>query len=267
MMRSRTIPARPLVRLLPLALVLALAAPVASPATAQYFGRGFDDDVLSPREVVEILRDRGFSRLTRPLRNRDVYVVNAIDPYGVPVRLIVSSDDGSILEAFRQRGIPRGSRIEIDPEDDPRVVVPPPRAEPPRATRPAPQRDAVPRSNDAEQAPAPPTSAKRSPLALPKDPAAPGKTDPSAGTRERPRVIPLTPGVTAPSTQAVPQLSPGVQTSQTPVLPDLPNAPPPAVLDPRGPQLAPSQGQGGSLLDFRSGRGGDGSAIPPPPLD
>ena len=66
----------------------------AQAASAQF---AFDDAVLPPRVVAWRLADRGFSGMTRPRYDGRVYVVEAIDPAGIPVRLFLDPAGGAIV--------------------------------------------------------------------------------------------------------------------------------------------------------------------------
>lgn len=261
-----------------LMLVSGLLAGFNAPAAAQFRYDYGAEALLSPRDVIETLRDQGFRSFTRPRLNRDVYVLNAIDPYDVPVRLIVSAHDGAILEAFRERRR-GGSRVIVDPEvddDNPKVEsTPPPRNEPPRARpRPAPQaREVPPQPANPDLGPRAPTTTKRSPLAIPRD--GTGEPPPGAGTRSQPRVIPMTPGVTAPSSKVEPQAPPSP--SLPPPAPPLAEAPARPVID-MPPQVrevprlrepeAGSPADTPRVLDFRGNRNpSDGQPIPAAPLE
>lgn len=74
------------------ALVL-VAALAAMPASAQFF----DDAPLSRREVVIVLRDRGYARIGPPRRAGDVYVVDAWTARGARVRVLVDVYSGDIV--------------------------------------------------------------------------------------------------------------------------------------------------------------------------
>ena len=63
-------------------------------ASAQF---AFDDEIMPPRVVAWRLTDRGFSGLSRPRFNGRVYVVDAVSPSGVPVRLFVDPNAGAIV--------------------------------------------------------------------------------------------------------------------------------------------------------------------------
>ena len=52
--------------------------------------------MLPPRVVAWRLADRGFTGLSRPRFDGRVYVVDAVSPNGVPVRLFVDPGAGAI---------------------------------------------------------------------------------------------------------------------------------------------------------------------------
>ena len=79
-------------------LVCALAA--ATPARAQFF---IDEPEirLSPRAVVTNLARRGYRDLTHPYFDGDTYTLEAADPRGIRVRLVVDAFDGAVLDRVR----------------------------------------------------------------------------------------------------------------------------------------------------------------------
>lgn len=70
-------------------------------ASAQF---AFDDAVLPPRVIAWRLADRGFSGMTRPRYDGRVYVVEAVNPAGIPVRLFVDPEGGAIVGRQRLGG-------------------------------------------------------------------------------------------------------------------------------------------------------------------
>lgn len=98
--RPRSVTALPSLRVLIAAAGL-LAAGAAGPAQAQY---AFDDEILPPRVVAWRLGDRGFTGIGRPRFDGRNYVVEAFDPRGERVRLIVAAEDGAILGRQRLDG-------------------------------------------------------------------------------------------------------------------------------------------------------------------
>lgn len=72
----------------------ALLAGSALSAQAQYV---FEDEILPPRAVAWRLSDRGFTGIGRPRFDGRAYVVEAFDPRGDRVRLVVAPDSGAIV--------------------------------------------------------------------------------------------------------------------------------------------------------------------------
>jgi hypothetical protein len=121
-------------------------------AEAQF---AFAEEVLPPRVVAWRLADRGFTGLSRPRFDGRVYVVDAVSPNGVPVRLFVDPGAGAIVGRQRlgppetyarlERPAPGFGWTEDDagprralrpfpPEDGPDARLPRrPAVEPPRA--------------------------------------------------------------------------------------------------------------------------------------
>ena len=63
-------------------------------AQAQYV---FEDEILPPRAVAWRLGDRGFTGIGRPRFDGRAYIVEAFDPRGDRVRLVVAPDSGAII--------------------------------------------------------------------------------------------------------------------------------------------------------------------------
>jgi len=226
---------------------------------------------LPERAIVRGLRQDGFRPLGRPVLNRDVYVLDAIDPDGAHVRLIVGAFDGEIIQAFVNR---RPPAVRVDPDDAPITDVMPRRqAQPPARTVAPPVarlpdiQTTQPRTDTPAVTPSRPTVVKRSPLALPKEPDAAGVPDrPVQGSKVAPRVIPIGPDVKAPATTVAPNIdmpapappvSPPRAEVRQPALSgrDLPPLPP----TPAAPDLGAASSQTPSapppaVLDFRSGK-------------
>lgn len=112
----------------------ALVAATAGAANAQGFARTFfEDDVLPPRVIAWRLADRGFTGLSRPRFDGRFYLVDAVGPAGMPVRLVVDPTSGAIVGRERMPGPDVYARLERPPvrsmpgygwtEDD--VVRPP----------------------------------------------------------------------------------------------------------------------------------------------
>ena len=86
------------------------------PAVAQNFGATFfDDDILPPRVIAWRLADRGFSNVSRPRFDGRVYVVDAVGPAGLPVRLILDPASGAIIDRQRLPGAETFARLERPP--------------------------------------------------------------------------------------------------------------------------------------------------------
>lgn len=63
-------------------------------ASAQFV---FEDEVMPPRVVAWRLADRGFTGLSRPRFDGRVYVVEAVSPAGLPMRLFIDPASGGIV--------------------------------------------------------------------------------------------------------------------------------------------------------------------------
>lgn len=198
---------------------LAFAA-LAVPARAQYF---FGPPILPERAIVDVLRGDGFRRLSQPVLNRDIYVLDAVDPEGENVRLIIDAYNGEILKAHLR--MPASwqqdeSRWDDREEHHPRRSQPRERNQK-QATAPTPR----PR----EPAPAPPTVKQPSAKPLtPVRPAEASKPKPPVaaaplGTRGKPRVIDMVPSVPAPAPPVVPLDD--VPARSAPATPYVPPAP------------------------------------------
>jgi hypothetical protein len=128
-------------------------------ASAQF---AFEEEILPPRVLVWRLTDRGFTGLSRPRFDGRVYVVDAISPAGIPVRLLVDPMAGAIIGRQRVGAPETYARLERPApgfgwtEDDAvprRAVRPSPFDEPParrlqrrpagEAMRPEPNPDGV----------------------------------------------------------------------------------------------------------------------------
>ncbi len=131
------------------------------PTAAQNFGATFfDDDILPPRVIAWRLADRGFTNVSRPRFDGRVYVVDAVGPAGLPVRLILDPASGAIIDRQRPVGAETYARLERPPvrsmpgygwtEDDVAGARPAPQPLPPesipgaRSSRPLPREAARP---------------------------------------------------------------------------------------------------------------------------
>lgn len=128
-----------------LTLAGAAAAGFAQTASAQF---AFEEAVLPPRVVAWRLADRGFSGLTRPRYDGRVYVVEAVDPAGVPVRLFLDPAGGAIVGRQRLGGPEGYAGPYRGRQDHARLARPAPGygwteedPGPPRALRPLPPQD------------------------------------------------------------------------------------------------------------------------------
>ncbi|GJE47552.1 hypothetical protein GOFOIKOB_0577 [Methylobacterium tardum] len=128
-------------------------------ANAQF---AFEEEVLPPRVVAWRLADRGFTGVSRPRFDGRVYVVDAVSPTGVPVRLFVDPGMGAIVGRQRLGAPETYARLErpapgfgwteedagprrvarpLSPEDDP--TLRPQRRPAGEAMRPEPNPDGV----------------------------------------------------------------------------------------------------------------------------
>lgn len=88
----------------------------AGAADAQGFGRTFfEDDVLPPRVIAWRLADRGFTGVSRPRFDGRFYLVDAISPAGLPVRLVLDPVNGGIVGRERMPGQDVYARLERPP--------------------------------------------------------------------------------------------------------------------------------------------------------
>ncbi|WP_191991891.1 hypothetical protein [Methylobacterium mesophilicum] len=152
-------------------------------ASAQF---AFEEEILPPRVVAWRLADRGFTGLSRPRFDGRVYVVDAVNPAGIPVRLLVDPTGGAIIGRQRVGAPETYARLERPApgfgwtEDDAaprRVVRPSPFDEPPalrlqrrpagEALRPEPNPDGV--NPDSVGRTAPPRKVARAAPARPAD--------------------------------------------------------------------------------------------------
>ena len=73
----------------------------AAPASAQWFG-GFEADApIPPQGVVRMLVGRGFSEVTRPRFDGEVYHFEGTNRFGERVRLTIDAYDGDIVDRTR----------------------------------------------------------------------------------------------------------------------------------------------------------------------
>jgi len=74
---------------------------VATPASAQWFGGFAGEAPIPPQGVMRMLANRGFSEVTRPRFDGEVYRVEATNLFGERVRITIDAFDGDIVD--RQR--------------------------------------------------------------------------------------------------------------------------------------------------------------------
>ena len=103
------------------AVVLGVAA-LPQSAHAQFFF--WDRPHFSADDAARSVIDRGFRPLARPVQNGDVYTADVIDRRGRRERLIVSAENGQILQRFVMEDDRSGFRRYADPTI-PRGPVPP----------------------------------------------------------------------------------------------------------------------------------------------
>lgn len=97
-------------------LSMGLVLTSAGAASAQGFARTFfEDDVLPPRVIAWRLADRGFTGIVRPRFDGRFYVVDAISPAGIPVRVVVDPASGAVIGRERMPGQEVYARLERPP--------------------------------------------------------------------------------------------------------------------------------------------------------
>jgi hypothetical protein len=208
-----------------------------TPAAAQFFYQPFsyrwhvEPDILTPREIAGVVREAGFSRLSRPEYRGDVYVVDATDVDRSRVRLIVDAYNGHILRTI---ALARPERPRPPRDVPPGVIELPPRQQEPRRQEPReaarPPRDLPPREVAPERAPRP-----APPVAV--APRAPG----GAGTIERSMPPRLEgPAALPPAVRPAPRQEQRQEQPTTPRTVRPPAAPPPAANQPAQRPTAPS---------------------------
>lgn len=111
--------------------ILAVAIGATCPAQAQVFGffgyRTFGvsaapNQGISPRDVAGIVADEGMRLVSRPHRNGNVFVADAVDQRGWEHRLIIDAYSGDIVQSFgRGQGVPQ----QFAPQPLPAPVAPP----------------------------------------------------------------------------------------------------------------------------------------------
>lgn len=203
------------------------AALGSQPLAAQWFGAFITEGPIPPQRILSQLRGRGFSDISRPRFDGSVYLIEALNPWGLRVRLVIDAYDGEIVERHRladplllERG--SGRMVGLDPFASPRTREPPrpertepqtrkkARVEPPRGPKSA--TPAQPGQNGPPASPAAP-----SPSGEVSKPAAPpeGQSATTAGIPP-PSVPPVVPPAQAPPSKAEPPTdgpSPAVEAS------------------------------------------------------
>ena len=176
------------------ALLLASVLPVTlfsgTPVQAQlFFSR------LPPGQIIAIVRSQGYQNPSYPYFRGDIYVVDAFDPRGVRVRLVIDPRSGDIVERLlirnqrviavpdAERGYSRSTRI-LNPSEEAaegqrRTPQPPRRA----ARRPV-EQPAV------ERAPDIAAPVEQQPRERPAEPIAPGVAQEPSRPRNRPLSLP-----------------------------------------------------------------------------
>ncbi len=202
----------------------------AGAANAQGFARTFfEDDVLPPRVIAWRLADRGFTGLSRPRFDGRVYLVDAVSPAGMPVRIVVDPTSGAIVGRERMPGPDLYARLERPPvrsmpgygwtEDDVARPLQPAPYEPGAAAR-QPRRPGLEAARPPESNPLglnpessrrvdPPRKVARTgPAKVPEKPSL-AKVSPAAPVpKAAPEVVQPTPEATTPAASANPPAEP-----------------------------------------------------------
>jgi hypothetical protein len=163
----------------------------AGPASAQWFGGYSDDAPIPPQGITRMLASRGFSDVTRPRFDGEVYRVDATNRFGERVRITVDAFDGDIIDRKRLARMdePFGGPL-LPPQNvgrgGPMIEEPiaPPRPAPVETLRP--DKPGGPRQQQAARSE--PSQQIRKPTSLP--------PRPSEAQPAQPRVVP--PAVAAP---------------------------------------------------------------------
>jgi len=259
-----------------LAVTLAAPALKSTPAAAQLFFEPFSyrfqyppperdaEPPMRPREASDAARSQGFEPVGRPTLNREVYVIDAQDRLGRPVRLIMDAYEGELLRVMPRVDAPQRSGR----DDGPRVIE---GVGPDDAARP--RRDAQPRARTPKrEAAAPPRVESLKPIESrplepprPVEAAKPASPDKPAVAATRPTPPPAAPAPITPAAPAIaqpPTEAPGPIPSPAfasgayskPPAPKPSTAPPPAM-----PPVAP--------LDDVKPQAKATPAVPPAPLE
>lgn len=221
------------------ALALAATAAATQPAAAQLFFEPFAyrfqyppperdaEPPMRPREAMDAARSQGFEPVGRPSVNHDVYVFDARDSAGRPVRVIMDAYEGEILRVMGRVDAPRrGGRTDLAPgagrDDGPRVI---------EGVGPD---DAAARPRRDSQAPRPRTPKREA--------AAPTRPEPQKPIQSRPLAPPHTNDAARPAAQPETPALAATQPSRPPPAP--PPTTPPAPPIAQQPTQAPTEAPG-----------------------
>lgn len=218
-----------------LSLASALPAVVISGAPAQaqlFFSR------LPPGQIVTIVRSQGYQSPSYPYYRGDIYVVDAFDPRGVRVRLVVDPRSGDIVERLyirNQRVIPAPEVEEGYAARGPRILNPSEEA-----------------AESQRREPRPPKRTARRPVERPADrPAAERAPDIAAPVEQQPeRPIEQAPPAAAAPEASRPRNRVPPQPKETPAQETVQGGAPPSgsatALTPSGPSAPGDPGPSGS---------------------
>jgi hypothetical protein len=216
--------------------VMSLAAP--TPAQAQFFfgapfyrpffhrppphhhfaRPSFDDEELSPREIVMAVQEYGFREATKPVIREDVALLAATNREGRRLRLTVDVYSGRILSAEPVPNQPPRERLTQRVPDQGAAV-----------------RRAVPETRqDVRATPEKPTVVRREPMLPPQPQPQPRQAQPPKATPER-----LKPAQQAPAQPPAAKAEPGARTQPRRI-----DMTPPAALDDVKPAPAPVRPSG-----------------------
>jgi hypothetical protein len=153
-------------------------------------------DELTPREVVNSLRARGFRDISRPVYQDDVAIVRAVNPSGRPVRLVIDIYSGRIVDrqAAPQPQPQRPQVVQRVPDQGPTIrrTVP----DSTEKTRATPERPTTikrePMLPPQTTTPSPPKNRVVQPE-KPQQPAKPPEASVGSGTKAQPRRIDMVP--------------------------------------------------------------------------
>jgi len=98
------------------------SAAIAHSASAESIGAARTAGALPPYEILTIIRSTGFQPIGQPVRNGQTYVLHAVDPYDLEVRLVIDAHTGRILSAGdppQRYAAPYRGAPPYDPSDAP----------------------------------------------------------------------------------------------------------------------------------------------------